>query len=118
MSDKINEKPEPDLDPDRKVSPEMMLGFLIHEYPTYVEEVNAVVFDSTRRKQKGKLYNYAEVPATITMAVPDEVVVNMRGEEDKKHWYVLMRVDREALDMLKDKAENPSRIIVPPTVVT
>lgn len=98
----------------RKVSPEMMLGFFIHEYPDYVEEVPVLVYDSRRRKQMGVSYRWAERPATITMAVPDDVVKNMRGEEDQKDWYVMMRVSREGLELLKE-AQSP--IIKPPGLV-
>jgi len=103
------------LTPGPKIPPEALLGFFIHEYPDYVEEVPAVVYESTRPSPKGKDKKWATKPATITMAVPDEVVVNMRGDEDKKDWYVMMRVSREGLDKLKEDQE--SRIVKPDSIV-
>jgi hypothetical protein len=96
---------------DKQIPPEALLGFFIHEYPEFVEEVEVLVYDSTRQKQKGKSHGYTTKPATISMAVPDEVVVNMRGDEDKRDWYVMMRVRREGLDKLKNDQE--SRIVKP-----
>jgi hypothetical protein len=97
--------------PGPQIPPEALLGFFIHEYPDYVEEVPTVVFGSTRPSPKGKGHGYQTKPATITMAVPDEVVVNMRGEEDQRHWYTLMRVSREGLDKLQE--DQNSRIVKP-----
>jgi hypothetical protein len=84
---------------------------LIHEYPTFVEEVNMVVFDSTRQKDLGKNSGWATKPATLSIACPDEVVKNMRGKEDQRDWYVMVRVRREGMEKLKER--NERKIITP-----
>jgi hypothetical protein len=94
-----------------EIPPEALLGFFIHEYPTYVEEVPVVVVKATRHSPKGPEREYQTKPATLLMAVPDEVVVNMRGKEEMRDWYVMMRVRREGLDKLKE--DQDSRIIKP-----
>lgn len=96
---------------ERKVPALALLGFFIHEYPDYVDEIPMVVFESTRQKDLGKGKGWQTKPATLTMAAPDEVVVNMRGDEDKRDWYVMVRVRREGMEKLQEDRER--RIITP-----
>jgi hypothetical protein len=93
-----------------------LLGFFIHEYPDFVEEVPMLVFESTRQKPLGKNSGWATKPATLTIVAPDEVVVNMRGDEDKRDWYVMVRVRREGMEQLQEKQER--RIITPDNPLT
>jgi hypothetical protein len=100
---------------ERKIPALSLLGFFIHEYPEYVEEIPMIVFDSTRKKSLGGKWGWQEKPATLTMITPDDVVLNMRGDEDKRDWYLMVRVSREAMQQLQEKQE--SRIITPDTAL-
>lgn len=99
----------------RTISEAMLLGFFIHEHPDAVEVVESLVYEARRQKPMSKAYGYVNKPATISVAVPDDVVKNMNGDEDRRDWYVLVRVSRSVIDKLE---EEPSRIITPDTIVT
>jgi hypothetical protein len=75
-----------------------------------VSEIEFVVVDATRNSPKGKERGYGTRPATMRLAVPDEVVKNIRGDDDKRDWYVLLRVDREVLDKLESPIIQPELV--------
>lgn len=108
-----------------KMSAEELLAFFLTQKPDHVEEVNFVVIDSSRSAPRPGLFTpvikdtpkdfekamterrWREKPATLRLAVPDEVVKNMRGADDQRDWYVLLRVDRGVLEQLESPIIQP-----------
>jgi len=69
--------------------PEELLAFALEKYPERVEVVPlaGLVTDSARRNERR--------PAYVTLAVPDEVVKQLRGPSDDRDHLFLVKIPRE-----------------------
>ena len=77
------------------------LAYALETYPEKVElaPVESLLLESARQNPKR--------PAYIKLAVPDEMVKQLRGQREQRDLVMLLRVPREVLD----RADSP--IILP-----
>jgi len=77
------------------------LAYALETYPEKIEAapVEQILVDSARQNAKR--------PAYVKLAVPDDLVKQLRGQREQQDLVLLLRVPREVLD----RAE--SRIILP-----
>lgn len=81
--------------------PRRILAFALEKYPGQVEvaPLAELIVEAARRNDKR--------PAFVKLAVPDELVKNLRGASDERDIVLLVRVPREMA------ARAGSRIILP-----
>ncbi len=73
--------------------------FQTHPNSIEIVEIQEILMDSTRGNDKK--------PGILKIAVPDEIVKNLRGEPEKRDILLIMRIPNE----IKKKMESPIIIL-------
>ncbi len=81
--------------------PRQLLAYALETYPEKVEvaPVEQLVMESARQNAKR--------PAYLKLAVPDDLVKQLRGQREQRDMVLLLRLPRE----VQDRAESP--IVLP-----
>jgi hypothetical protein len=86
-------------------NPRKALSYALEKYPERVEMVpiEQIVTDSARQNPKR--------PAYVTLAVPDEIVKNLKGRRGDEHDLVLLvRVPKEVLERSESLIVLPGEV--------
>ena len=80
------------------------LAFALEKYPDQVEiaPIEQLVMDSARKNAKR--------PAWVKLAVPDDMVKNLRGSRDAKDLLLVVQVPRDVLDRVDSRIVLPGEV--------
>lgn len=84
--------------------PRQQLAFALEKYPERLEvaELGELVMDSARQNAKR--------PAYVKLALPDEVVKGLRGQQQARDQLLLVRIPREVQERAGSRIVLPGEI--------
>jgi hypothetical protein len=88
------------------VDPRPVFDFALANYPHLLQVTTvADVMVGSRRARPD-----VRRPASIELAVPDETVVNLRGEHDRQDLLLLVRIPREVIERSQSLVITPGEL--------